>query len=658
MKRKAEEDVERRIELEWQTKIDFARKIFVMKKWQILVSEKKYRRDSTQNSLKDFDPIGQKLSFPFSDILQRKIQTANASVKKNIPAGLAINYSCTSEDLFYRLGTDSSRFIDLSKMLLSTLRNLNNISSPSVHTVVLFKLAVVIVQKKEIRDNVPKLVQMWINSRLKFDVVLSKKLEGKEVRTVVVFRDLDSVKYDGFDAILFVIPSNNATDVEIQVKNSGISSHIGHRIPYLVLRLDDGEPKLLTHFGTVDKNNQCEPNEGFDQLEEGDYDNCLSAGCESLVQDYANNLCDKTHIFPCSTIERVSVQKLCCLVMRRTLWEVSDNTEGLPSHLLREAFNRSEDKIIGHCRDGLNALLQEISLLSDCSKYDSLSYWPGIEFLDPLSSEVPSYFAGNKGLPKNWRQSLNPTKLKDIVWDMFPSFVHPTPAIAVVGEILVGAPLLVRQRCGEMFEEKQIQSCFESAFRWQESVAEKNGVVVAVYLPQGEVASLIDRAIDGLIQETLTRTTTHISDTLLLLPLELLEGKSSSGVDKIDNSKEEISNLELQEGHTKGKSTDKAFLLPSTTFPSLEEKRRSKRSIPVCHGKCSPKKNDVDVFDVKRQKINDEEGYNSLTELDESKLYTAKLQALLDGDMTIDVGIGETTLVDILSYGCHDIISK
>jgi len=579
-------------------------------------------------------------------------------VKKQIPAGLAINYSCTSEDLFYRLGTDSSRFIDLSKMLLSTLCNKNNISSLSVHTVVLFKLAVVIVKKKATRDNVPKLVQMWINSRLKLDVVLRKKLEGKEVRTVVVFRDLDSVKYDGFDAILFVIPSNNATDVQIQVKNSDLSSHIGHRVPYLVLRLDDGEAKLLTHFGTVDINNTCEPNEGFDHLEEGDYDNYLVAGCESLIQDYANNLCDKTHIFPCSTIERVSVQKLCCLVMRRTLWEISENTEGLPSHLLREAFNRSEENVIGHCRDALIALLQEISLLSDCDKYGSLSYWPGSEFLDPSSSEVPSYFAGNKGLPKNWRQSLNPTKLKDIVWDMFPSFVHPTPAIAVVGEMLAGAPLLVRQRCGNMFEEKQIQSCFESVFQWQESIAENNGVVIAIYLPQGEVASLIDRTIDGLIQETLTRTTTHIPDALLLLPLALLEGKSSSGLDKIDYSREDISNLELQEGHTKGKSTDKLFILPSTAFSSLEENRRSKRSIPICRGKCSPKKNDLDVFDVKRQKINDEEDYNCLTELDESKLYTAKLQALLDGDMTIDVGIGETTLVDILSYGCDDIRSK
>jgi len=273
-------------------------------------------------------------------MLQEQIQSVNASAKKKISGGLAINYSCTSEDLLYRLGTDSSRFIDLSKMLLSTLCNVNNISSQSVHTVVLFKLAVVLVKKKIMRDNFPKLVQTWINSRLKFDVVLSKKFEGKEVRTVVVFRDFNSVKYNGFDAILFVIPSNNTMDVDSQVKNCDIPSHIGHHVPYLVLRLDDGEPKLITHFGIVDKNNQCELKKEFDQVEEGMYDAHLFAGCESLVKDYADNLCVNTHSFPASTLERISVQKLCWQVMRRALWEISDNTEGLPSHLQRKAFNR------------------------------------------------------------------------------------------------------------------------------------------------------------------------------------------------------------------------------------------------------------------------------------------------------------------------------
>merc|ERR1740124_310235 len=653
IKRKAQEEVSRRIELKWQAKIDIARKMFVLKKWQTLMSEKKYRRDSTRQSLEHFDPIGQNLTFPFTNALQQQIVVNNAHVKDKTLG----NYSRTNEEIFYRLGTDSLRAIDLSKILLSTLCNLNNVPSPSGHTVILFKLAVIVVEKNLV--NVSKLVQTWINSRLEFDVVLREKLEGIEVRTVVVCRDLDLVDKDSFDAILFVILPTNTLDVERQVKSCGILSCIEHRVPYLVLRLDGREPRLMTHFGIVDKNVQCQSTEEYDRSKEEQYDDSLFAGCEALIQDYANSLCDKKRTPPASTMERVSVQKLCCEVMRRALWEICDNTECLPTHLQREAFNRSEEKIVEHCRDALIALLQEITHLGNDTKHGRLSCWPESEFVDPSTGEVPSYFAGDKGLPKNWRQLLNPSKLKEIVWALFPSFAQPTPAIAVLEEILIDAPLQVRQMCGEMFEDKRTRSCFESAFQWQESIAEISGEAVALCLPQGEAANLIDLAIDGLIQETLSSTTTYISDASHPLPLALSEDKSSLRVGNLDSTVDETSNLELQQDNTEKKSTEKSYLLPSNNLSSLGQNRRSKRSVSSYpKNKREPKENGVVVGEMKRQKINEEGICSNLPELHESKLFTAKLQSLLNGDMTMDITIGDTTLANIVSYECEVINSK
>ena len=207
-----------------------------------------------------------------------------------------------------------------------------------------------------------------------------------------------------------------------------------------------------------------------------------------------------------------------------------------------------------------------------------------------------------------------------------------------------------------MFEQKRTQSCFESAFRWQESIAEIGGEAVALCLPKVEAANLVDLVIEGLVQDMLPSTTAYVSDDLP--PLSLLEAETSLGVDNLDpTTVNETPNPELRNDIEK--SMDGSYVLPSTTLSSLGENRSSKQYVSsYTNNECGLKKNGAVVGNVKRQKINKEKIYGNSSDIHQSKLYTAKLQSLLDGDMTMDIEIGDTTLANIVSYECQDITTK
>ena len=119
-----------------------------------------------------------------------------------------------------------------------------------------------------------------------------------------------------------------------------------------------------------------------------------------------------------------------------------------------------------------------------------------------------------------------------------------------------------------MFEHKRTQSCFESAFQWHESIAEIGGEAVALCLPKGEAANLVDLVIEGLVQDTLPSTTAYVSDDLP--PLSLLEAETSLGVDNLyPTTVNETPNPELRNDIEK--STDGSYVLPSTAVFTWRE---------------------------------------------------------------------------------------
>jgi len=508
-KRKAEEEEERRLELKWQAKMNFASKLFVIKKWKEKLFGKSYKRESTRKSLESFNPIRGNLSFsvPSLDMQLRSngkskaclIRKDDDALFESVNVDDPIGYSY--EDLFYRLGTDTSRAIDLSKILLSSLQHRedtlefhsnNSLVSTHDRNIFLFKLAIIINTEKDVtNNNISKMVQMWIDSRLKFNrVERDGDVSKMEVRTVVVCQYKDS-EFDSFDAILFVIPPTKSTDTDFQVEKFILPSRITHRVPFLILRLDE-RPQLMTHFGHVDGNEQCSNNHGMQRSKEEEFDECLESGCEALVEDFVNNICQDICISTLK-IEKISLRTLCCKVMRRALWDVCEDREPSTPHLQREAWNRSEEKIIEHCHDALNVMLQEIKVVNESIEEGHLSCWPGKEFIDSLTNEVPTYFPGNKGLPRNWKKHLDPIRLQVKVSEMFPSLGQTIPAIAALDDLLNGAPLHIRQRCGELFRSKQTKRCFDSVFQWQELMGKKGGVML--YLPCGDATRLIEGTI-------------------------------------------------------------------------------------------------------------------------------------------------------------------
>merc|ERR1712227_552171 len=109
-----------------------------MKKWQTMISKTKFIRESTQKCLEEFDPIGQKLTVSLSDAPLQHSKLNDENVNELSKEGYSVNNSLSYESLFYQLGTNLSRSIDLSKVLLCEISDNNKLSSLQVQSVILF----------------------------------------------------------------------------------------------------------------------------------------------------------------------------------------------------------------------------------------------------------------------------------------------------------------------------------------------------------------------------------------------------------------------------------------------------------------------------------------------------------------------------------------
>ena len=203
-KRRAKEEEERRIDLYWQGKIDFAKKLVILRMWSTRLRQRRYSIDSTTNTLQYFDPMSPKLSKK----IPRKHVTDKAQVlsKDRDHCMARRGYRYDYEELFYRMGTNSTQQINLSKRLSSVLneqgitRNTFSESNPNCY-VILFKLAIIVLESNGTRGKcIAQLIRTWIGTRLGFGFVSSESTDDRiEVRTVAVDCSEDLQKIKGYD---------------------------------------------------------------------------------------------------------------------------------------------------------------------------------------------------------------------------------------------------------------------------------------------------------------------------------------------------------------------------------------------------------------------------------------------------------------------------
>lgn len=461
-KRKEKELEERRIELEWQSKITFARKLLTLKRWSAKMSAVRDHREETKASIEAFDP------FKSSAIDIRSVSSHNVLVVQNDPVS-TLQVAPTHESMLYRLATDSRTPLAFNEMLYDTMvaaRTFRLISQTKLQggmskNIILFKIGVVVVGDN-VMDNTKDLFRMWIDNRLQLDRVHSLNVGANEVRTVCSFYNTTSIASQECDGILVMVAPRTSVAEDIRPSLEGTLS-------------------ASLQFDTV--------------AELSDFDEILSDGCKNLAsscaQTFESPSCDD-RLF---VVEKFSLRWLYCTVLRRTLCSFGvdvDYVRQLPSQLQRSELQGCIDRLVIHCIEVLIYLVDNMRSLSN----DVDTIWPANEFM--VEHEVLNYFDEGDGLPMSWRDSTEMSCLQEAMWDIFPSLKLDNPEFEdLLRDFVEDAPNEVQHDCGTLFNATKFVKCLDVGLQWQQNKDAARDY--HVYLPVGGACALIDYYLDHTI---------------------------------------------------------------------------------------------------------------------------------------------------------------
>lgn len=456
-KRKEKEAEERRIELEWQSKITFARKLLTLKRWSAKMSAVRDHREETKASIECFDP------FKFSAIDIRSVSSHNILVVQNDPVS-TLQVAPTHESMLYRLATDSRTPLSFNEMLYDTMvaaRTFRLISQTKLQVgmsknIILFRIGVVVVGDN-VMDDTKDLFRMWIDNRLQLDRVHNLNVGANEVRTVCSFYNSTSIASQECDGILVVVaPGTSMAEVTR---------------PSL-----EGTLSAILQFDTV--------------TEPGDFDQILLNGCKNLASSCAHTFESPSSNDRLLMVEKFSLRWLYCTVLRRTLCSFCvdvDNFRQLPSQMQRSEQQGCIDRLFIHCIELLIYLVDNMRSLSN----DAM--WPANEFM--VEHEVLNYFDDGDVLPMNWRASTEISRLQEEMWDIFPSLKLENPEFEdLLRDFVEDAPNEVQHDCGTLFNANKYIKCLDLGLQWQQNKDASREY--HVYLPVGGACALIDYYLD------------------------------------------------------------------------------------------------------------------------------------------------------------------
>ena len=457
MKRKEKEAEERRIELEWQSKIAFARKLLTLNRWSAKMSSVRDHREETKASIECFDP------FKFSGIDIRSASSHNVLLVQNDPVS-TLQVAPTHESMLYRLATDSRTPLPFNEILYDTMaaaRTFRLISQTKLKAgmsknIILFRIGVFVVGDN-VMDDTKDLIRMWIDNRLQLDRVHSLNVGANEVRTVCSFYNSTSIASQECDGLLVVAAPGTSMAEGI--------------LPSL-----EGTLIAILQFDTV--------------TEPRDFDQILLNGCKNLASS-----CAQTFESPSSNdrlfmVEKFSLRWLYCTVLRRTLCSFGvdvENVRQLPSQMQRSELHGSIDRLVIHCIELLIYLVDNMRSLSN----DTM--WRANEFM--VEHEVLNYFDEGDGLPMNWRASTEISRLQEAMWDIFPSLKLDNPEFEdLLRDFVEDAPNDVQDDCGTLFNANKFVECLDVGLQWQQNKDASREY--HVYLPVGGACALIDYYLD------------------------------------------------------------------------------------------------------------------------------------------------------------------
>ena len=326
----------------------------------------------------------------------------------------------------------------------------------------------------------------------------------------------------------------------------------------------------------------------------------LELSCEKLISIFVNETCVK--------IDRISTARLTSNAISTYLWNRTSPHAKADGNIVLE-----------YARSAIAAVIEEADAQAKHND-NTWSFWPPSEFVS--ENGVEGYFPNDATLPIDWKSSLRRSNLEGVLDSMSRRLTGSFRD--VIESLLFEAPKGMRDACSVLMAQGYYRRCLQEGLEWLANHSDSSSDCGYVYLPRGLLEVIIGQLASH--QELVPA---------LLIPPDYRLGEA---IDPVTFVEQQFRPNSPQDGR---------FLLSSTNNKRRRqfgspEKRQSQNAEST-----SPA--DSPFGGGKKPRASDNHAPIINQELEDSSVFSKKLQDLLNGD-TVDFLVGDHYLSSILRH--------
>jgi len=654
--RRYQEEIAWRRAQELQDRVNKARKLLLLRRWKEKLPQEFKTRLCAQQSIQRIDPTFLMASPNQYDFLNPEITLARSPAKpKSKPT--VVN----TRKALNRILAKNISPLNVASVMLDTIcsdeelmqhmqqKGYASNTNDGTKATFLFKVAVILPEPEGLEeDSMFELIHAWLSKNLQYGTVNTVQRVDPTTVNVVEVRVL-FVQWDannpvtGCDAGLFVIPPafcngdwSNSRKVEAISSAFDCMDHETPRVAYILAeKFDSDFYAQANEFLTA-----CLPNASEEipvvfpsAVSEFALDGSLKMSLRSLI----DSILQEFH----PVVERVSVLRLASRCISDTLWKSSsfDALQSAGATLLElhkelESAGRSmEQNWVG---------------------------WPGNDFAGS-DGLVRGYFGEHLHLPTSWTSRVFRDTAMSRIMDLHALFQKSVAA--AVHQLLVNARKNTQQECQDMLEKRQYRKCLQHALQFSDAEDD------ILYLPRGTACMIAMNTIESIIGSEAYLGTALSEDPEydpdiardtegMQMQQQAVFTTPLSQRDNIEAVDEKNVVQEAQDIFAKsrtispapplGVSTPAGMMTPPTTLDdSTPAPVGTISPLPTNNNKRHWTDSNYDDAKTKRSRSHRSSMKKSRAQR-ESSAFTKKLQALLKGEATVDMMVGNTTLAKLV----------
>lgn len=487
----------------------------------------------------------------------------------------------------------------LGKVALDSIKSFSSYRSEGSGEKLTFILTISVQIISDKDHSMRDLVRKWIDFNFQFRNVFTSKNQTLEIRLVLV--DATEKKIEHLPgAAIFVLPSSMPSKksmIDIASLIHDASDVLLADVPRIALVLSDEDGVDSTESCVVESKHF--PPVYIEKVSSNSPDTLLS-GLQTSLETALQEITLESAV----VLSRVSINRLCFLCVNEIIWQ-------------NLSFEAQDDFLASAIRV-LDCLTEEIELCSQTVN----KKWPPVEFISDDEDKILDYFDKDLHLPANWHESLQryafEPKLKKV------QHVFRGKLSVIIQKLLESAPDEIVNDCMSMFEQRLVRRCFQTALSWaikaDDSVLHNDED--CVYIPYGSLNELIEKAASRLREKTEKESET--SKRVLRVLDESTWRRMSLTPENSKSEKIFAARAEQVLTHSHVESTEKI----DTMLQVSPDKKRGR------------------------------DGSDHSAAVANSKAFTKKLRAMVQGGLAKDIVVGHTTLSSLLRDAQNDIIPK